>query len=211
MRSSRPVVALVTANLLALVPAALLGWSWGHHQLTADPIRYVQLRTGLYTLILLVVTLSCTPLYNLTGWRWLLTFRRVFGLYTFGYAAFHFFNFIGIDYSFNFPLLWKDVAKKRYVIVGFVAFLMLLALAVSSIPGWRQRFGRAWPWVRVLLYPAAILAVVHYYWQLKLGYEGPLIAAVIVFILLVLRLPPVAAAMQITPDGMRRGGRRPGR
>jgi len=191
MLNRRALLVRILLHIGALIPLTLLAWDLALGQLTADPIREVQLRTGRYALILLTLTLACTPVYNLTGFKETLMVRRPLGLYAFGYTCLHLLNFIGVDYRFDLALLWPDISQKPYIIVGFVAFLILLALAVTSTAGWMKRLGRNWGRLHAAVYAAALIADLHYWWQLKVNENGPLIYGAIIVVLLLLRLPPV--------------------
>lgn len=179
----------VLLHIGALLPLVILVWDYTQGQLTANPIREIQLRTGRYTLLLLTLSLACTPVYNFTRLRYVLLLRRPLGLYAFTYACLHLLNFIGLDYGFNFALLWKDIAEKRYIVAGFAAFLILLALAITSSQGWIERLGKNWQRLHRLVYAAGILAVLHYLWQIKVVIRAPLIYGIMIILLLLLRLP----------------------
>lgn len=187
----------ILVHIAVLMPLAVLAWDFAQGQLTANPIQEIQLRTGRYTLILLVLTLACTPAYHLVGLKQVLVLRRLLGLYTFAYASLHFLNFVGLDYGFNFALIWEDIGTKRFILVGFAAFLVLLALAVTSTAGWKKRLSKNWKYVHRLIYGAAILAVLHFIWQAKVDLSVPLIYASIVTLLLVVRIPKIAKAIRL--------------
>ena len=191
MQRYKFILITLVVHIALLIPLALLAVDWTQDQLTANPIREIQLRTGRYALLLLVLTLACTPVYNISGFKPILSLRRILGLYAFGYALLHLLNFIGLDYGFNFALLWEDISEKRYIIVGFVAFLILMALAVTSSKGWMGRLGKNWRRLHMLIYLAGLLAVLHYLWQLKVGFKQPLIFGIIIIVLLILRIPQV--------------------
>jgi sulfoxide reductase heme-binding subunit YedZ len=174
---------------LCLAPLALLVIEYYVGRLGPNPIREIQLRTGSYTLFLLVASLACTPLYTLTGISRVLDLRRVLGLYAFSYAALHFMNLVGLDYQFDFEALWRDIAEKRYILAGFPAFLVLLILAITSTTGWKRRLGKNWKRLHRLVYLAGVLAVLHYFWQVKVSVPGPTVYAAILVVLLLLRLP----------------------
>ncbi len=189
MEKSRFRLVLVAVHVLSLAPLALLALDFSLGTLGANPIREIQLRTGSYTLFLLVASMACTPLYTLTGISRILDLRRVLGLYAFAYAALHFMNLVGLDYLFDFKALWADIAEKRYILAGFPAFLILLVLAVTSTAGWRRRLGKNWKRLHRLIYIAGVLGVLHYFWQVKIRVPGPVIYGVILAALLLLRLP----------------------
>lgn len=181
----------VLLHAAALAPLAVLVWDAAHGNLTANPIREVQLRTGRYAMFTLAASLACTPLGNIIRTKTLLALRRTLGLYAFAYASLHFLNFAGLDYGFNLALMWPDIYEKRYAIAGFAAFLCLLPLAVTSTRGWAQRLGRNWSRLHRLVYLAAALAVVHFLWQVKADARVPLVYAAALTILLLMRLPPI--------------------
>jgi len=189
MEKSQFRLVLVVVHVLSLAPLALLALDFSLGRLGPNPIREIQLRTGSYTLFLLVASLACTPLYTLTGILRILDLRRVLGLYAFGYASLHFVNLAGLDYLFDFKALWADIAEKRYILAGFPAFLILLVLAITSTAGWKRRLGKSWKRVHRLVYLAGVLAVLHYFWQVKVRVPGPVIYGVILAALLLLRLP----------------------
>ena len=184
----------VLIHILALLPLALLVWDFTQGHLTVNPIQEIQLRTGKYTLIFLVLTLSCTPVNILFGVKSVLRLRRTLGLYTFIYASLHLFNFIGLDYRFDFGLILSDISGKRFVLAGLSAFLILSVLAVTSIRSWMKRLGKKWQQLHWLIYAAAVLAVTHFVWQVKADIREPLIYGALVALLLIVRLPHVRKA-----------------
>lgn len=179
----------------ALMPLALLLWDAAQRNLTANPIQALTFRTGYPALVLLVLSLACTPASTLTGWKQLVALRRPLGLYAFFYAALHLAIFAGLDYGLDVRLIWQAVAEKRYVIAGFSAFLLLLPLAATSTRGWQRRLGKRWKQLHRLVYLAAPLAVVHYLWLVKSDIRAPLAFGAAVAALLALRLPPVRRAL----------------
>ena len=178
-------------HVAALLPLVVLIWDYIQGNLSANPIRDIQLRTGATAINLLMLTLACKPTSILTGFKAVLSLRRPLGIYAFIYVLLHFINFVGLDYSFNLGLIREDLFDKRYAIVGFVSFLLLLPLAITSIKRLRQQMGKNWQRVHWLVYPAAILAIVHYLWQTKEDIQLPIIYGVVLVILLIIRLPVV--------------------
>lgn len=176
------------ANVGGLLPLALLLWgiaggSW------VDPVAEITSRTGLAALIMLIASLAVTPLNTVFGWRQLIPARKPLGLYAFGYAALHLLNFIGLDYGFSLNAFLADaLLEKRFMIVGFSAFLILLPLAITSTKGWMKRLGRNWKRLHQLVYLAAVLAVLHFFWLVKIDISQPLIYGAILAVLLLLRL-----------------------
>ncbi len=181
----------IAVHIAALLPLVLLIWDLTQGNLTANPVREVQLRSGAAAINLLILSLACTPIFILTGFRPVLSLRRPLGSYAFFYALLHFINFIGIDYGFDFALIREDIFGKRYAIAGLASFILLLLLVVTSIKGLRRRLGKNWQRLHWLVYLAATLAVVHYSWQTKVDISRPLIYGAVLAALLAIRLPVV--------------------
>lgn len=181
--------ALIAINAICVAPLLRLAIDAWLGRLPADPVTYVQDRTGLDAIGLLTLSLAGTPLYWLLGFGWLRQLRRIAGLYAFGYVALHLVNFVWLDYGFNLTFLSRDVLDKRYIIAGLVAFVLLLPLAITSTAGWQKRLGRRWRPLHYLVYPAALLAAVHFIWQAKIDIRLPLVFTGIIALLLAVRLP----------------------
>lgn len=150
--------------LLPLLWLAVDGW---RGQLTANPIQAIEQRTGRTALILLVLSLACSPANLVFGWRSALRHRRTLGLYAFVYAACHLLILIGLDYGFSFRLLRADLDGKPFIWVGAAALLALAALAATSFPVWKKRLGRNWKRLHRLAYLAVLMVVVHFAWARK--------------------------------------------
>lgn len=181
----------VLIHIAALLPIVILAWNFAQGQLTVNPIREIQLQTGKYTLVFLVLSLSCTPIGTVLGLKQILQLRRTLGLYAFMYASLHFLNFVGLDYRFDFALIREDILEKRFALAGFAAFLSLLPVAVTSTKWWKRRLGKNWERLHWFVYLAALLAVTHFMWQVKADFREPLIYLTIVVLLLLLRLPSI--------------------
>lgn len=178
----------------ALLPLVNLFWDHWTDGLTINPIQAATLRTGKIALVMLILTLACTPLNTLFGFRPAIKARRALGLYTFMYAAIHFYIFIGIDYAFDLELLIEAIFEKRYALVGFSAFLILLPLAITSFKVWQKKLGKNWKRLHRLVYLASLLVIVHYVWLVKSDIRVPLAYGGIVVALLLLRIPRVKKA-----------------
>jgi sulfoxide reductase heme-binding subunit YedZ len=175
--------------LICLVPFASLLWRALHSGLGANPVEFVQHATGDWTLRFLVFTLSITPLRKLLNLPDLIRFRRMLGLFAFFYACLHFLTYIGPDQSFQLEGMWKDVQKRRFISVGFTAFVLLIPLALTSTAGWIRRLGgRRWQMLHRAIYVSAVCGVIHYYWLVKSDVRKPLFYAALVAILLAWRL-----------------------
>ncbi|MBN1430391.1 MAG: sulfoxide reductase heme-binding subunit YedZ [Anaerolineae bacterium] len=135
--------------------------------LTANPIQAATQRTGKIALILLSFSLACAPLSNIPGLNQFGRVRRALGLYAFLYASGHFVLFVGVDYGFNLRFIWADAAGKPYIWTGLAAWLILLALAVTSFRWWMRCLGKTWKRLHRLVYLAAPLVILHYVWARK--------------------------------------------
>jgi sulfoxide reductase heme-binding subunit YedZ len=119
---------------------------------------------------------------------WLMGLRRMLGLYAFTYLSLHFLNWLVLDQWFDLRAIAADIAKRPYITVGFTAFLMLVPLAVTSTAGWMRRLGRRWHRLHQLVYPAAILGCVHFWWQVKADWREPAVYAVMLAVLFAWRI-----------------------
>jgi sulfoxide reductase heme-binding subunit YedZ len=183
----------VLVHVAAWLPLAWIAWRLSQGNLTANPIREIQLETGRITLTLLLLSLACTPVYNATGFAPVRQWRRTIGLYAFMYAGLHLLNFAGVDYGFNLPQIWGAIADKRFPLAGLAAFVLLIPLAVTSTRGWVERLGKNWKRLHSLVYVAAAIGVIHYAWAAKsqATIEVPLIYGAVLAVLLIVRIPMV--------------------
>ncbi|MEX1256974.1 MAG: ferric reductase-like transmembrane domain-containing protein [Gemmatimonadota bacterium] len=166
-----------------IVAGSFLGW------LGVNPIEKVTHVTGMTTLVLLLVTLSVTPFRRVTGWHPVIGLRRPLGLFAFFYASVHFLIWIALDLGFRMDWVWDDIRERPYITVGFAAFLTLIPLAITSTKGWIRRLGRRWGTLHRLVYVAASLGALHFYWLVKADVRLPLLLAGILMILLAARVP----------------------
>lgn len=192
----------IAVHIGAWLPLAWLVWDAWAGNLSINPIQEITQRTGKYALILLVLSLACTPLNTLFKFRPALQVRRALGLYAFLYAALHFMTFIGLDYGFDWSLLLSEVVEKRYVLVGLAALLILASLAATSFTWWMKRLGKNWKRLHRLVYLASGLVVVHFAWAKKgdlFSLQGdilqPLAFGLAVALLLAVRIPPVRRSL----------------
>lgn len=175
----------------ALFPLAWLIFDYWFGFLGPEPVRAIILRTGKAAIIMLVLSLACTPANTLFGWKYALTLRRPLGLYGFMYVGLHLLAFVWLDYGFVLPLIVEEIVARRYALVGFAAFVLLVPLALTSNKASMKRLGKNWKKLHSLVYVIAMLAVLHYIWLVKNAYTQPLIFAAIVVTLLVIRVTPV--------------------
>ena len=171
-----------------LVPLILLGWDGYTDSLGANPIETITRATGRWTLILLLVTLSVTPLRKISGWQPLIKFRRMLGLFAFFYACLHFTTYIWLDQFFEVPSIVKDIVKRPFITVGFASFALLIPLAVTSTSGMIRRLGKRWQQLHRLVYVSAIGGVVHFLWLVKADIRRPVLYGTILALLLACRL-----------------------
>ncbi|MCS6883585.1 MAG: protein-methionine-sulfoxide reductase heme-binding subunit MsrQ [Oscillochloridaceae bacterium] len=173
---------------LALLPFALLIFDAATGRLSVNPIQDMTLRTGKAALALLMLTLACTPLNRLLGWKWAAALRRPLGLYSFLYVCLHLLVFAVADYQLDAALIAQAIAEKRYILAGLASFALLLPLALTSTRAAMRRLGRWWRPLHRLVYVAAALAVLHYLWLSKVWRE-PALWGVVLIVLLLARLP----------------------
>jgi len=152
--------------------------------LGANPIEEIMDRFGNWSLRFILITLSVTPLRRITGWNWLVRFRRMLGLFTFFYVLMHFLTWLILDQGLLVSAILEDILKRPFITIGFAALLLLAALAATSTNAARRRLGRRWQQLHNLVYVIAILGVWHYWWQVKKDITEPLIYAVILALLL---------------------------
>lgn len=171
-----------------LLPLALMVWDGFHDALGANPIETLSHRTGDWTLRFLLLTLSMTPLRRWLGWAGALRLRRMLGLFTFFYACLHFLTWLVLDQFFDWEEILKDIAKRPYITLGFLAFLLLIPLAITSTRGMMRRLGRRWGQLHRLVYPIAILGVAHYWWLVKADNLQPVLYALVLSLLFALRM-----------------------
>jgi sulfoxide reductase heme-binding subunit YedZ len=175
---------------LALVPFARMVWLTLTEQFV-EPLASITHGTGDWTLYFLCITLSVTPLRRLTGANWLIKLRRMLGLFAFFYAALHFTTFIWFDHFFDLAAIWKDVLKRPFITVGFIAFVLLVPLAVTSTNAMARRLGgKRWQALHRTIYLIAPLAILHFWWMKagKHNFAQPILFGAIVALLLGLRL-----------------------
>jgi methionine sulfoxide reductase heme-binding subunit len=179
----------VALFLVCLIPLGALVYRALTGGLGANPVEFVQHATGDWTLRFLIFTLGITPLRKLLNLPDLIRFRRMLGLFAFFYVCLHFLTYIGPDQSFDLGGMWKDVEKRRYITVGFLGFVLLIPLALTSTAGWIRRLGgRRWQMLHRAIYAAAVCGVIHYYWLVKSDVRKPLFYGALVATLLIWRL-----------------------
>jgi sulfoxide reductase heme-binding subunit YedZ len=174
---------------LGLGPFIWTGVRFFRDDLGANPIEAVLHWSGRWTLIFLLVGLAITPVRRLTGWNPIIKVRRLVGLFAFFYATLHLSLYLGLDQGFAWSFIVEDVLERPFITVGMASFLLLVPLAVTSTKGWIRRLGKRWQKLHRLVYVAAALGALHFYWKVKADTFWPLIAAAILAVLLLARVP----------------------
>ena len=188
-RDFRPAAVLkVVVFVASLVPQALLVRGAVTGNLGVNPAETIQLETGRWALIFLLLSLAVTPARRLTGWNVLIQFRRMLGLFAFFYALCHFAAYWSFDLGFAFAAMVGDVLKRPFIALGFAAFLLMVPLALTSTKGWIRRLGKKWTVLHRLVYASAILAMLHFIWKVKVFTGDPIIYAAILATLLGFRV-----------------------
>jgi sulfoxide reductase heme-binding subunit YedZ len=177
-------------HIACLLPIPFLVINGLTGNLSADPIRGSILRTGRIALELLILSLACTPLNNIFGFKPALRVRRALGDYAFLYVCLHFAIFVSLDYGFNFQLIGSELTLP-YALVGLIAGILLIPLAVTSFPPWPKRLGKNWKRLHNLVYLINFLAAFHFILVVKQGVTEPYLWMILIIFLLVLRLPPI--------------------
>ena len=186
--------ARAAAHALAALPLAWLAWQAldvarnGSDALGAEPVVAIEHHLGLWALRLLLLCLAMTPLRRLTGMPAWTGYRRMLGLWAFAYACLHLLAYLALDLRWLWPQILADIAKRPYLTMGMGAWLMLLPLAATSTRAAMRRLGRRWSSLHRLVYPAAILAVLHFWWLVKADLREPALYAAILAALLGWRL-----------------------
>lgn len=192
----------ILVHFAGWLPLALLVFDFFTDNLTANPIQAIEQRTGLNAITFLILSLGCTPIASIFGWKELTLRRKALGNYGFLYAAVHVSTFFGLDYGLDLSAVWRDVGTKSFIIIGAISFLLLLPLAITSFKYWMKRLGKNWKRLHRLVYIISPLVVVHFFMAKKgdfLNLSGdiiqPLIYGAVAILLLVLRVTPIKKAL----------------
>ena len=173
----------------SLVPLALMLWDVWRKQVGANPLEFVTRTTGMLTLVFLLLTLAVSPLRRITGLNWLIKFRRMLGVFAFFYGSLHLLTYVAFDRFFRFSTIPGDIAGRRFIAVGVAAFFLMLPLAITSTDAMVKRLGgKRWARLHLVVYPAAILGVLHFYLLVKSDLRMPLTFAFLLAVLLGFRL-----------------------
>jgi sulfoxide reductase heme-binding subunit YedZ len=182
----------------AWIPLAVLIFDFFNNRLSFNPIQAATQRTGHIAIVLLILSLACTPVKTLFHFTPVIRVRRSLGLYAYFYAALHLLIFTGADYGFDLGLIGQTIIEKRFILAGMASFLLLSLLALTSFRWWMARLGKNWKQLHRVVYLINLLVVLHYAWavkgdlfRLQGNILGPLAAGIIVLLLLAARLPGV--------------------
>ncbi|MBX3725193.1 MAG: sulfoxide reductase heme-binding subunit YedZ [Xanthomonadales bacterium] len=192
----RPGTAVRSAVFLAcLSPMLWMALQVARGDLGPDPVARLTHETGIWALRLLLLSLAMTPLRRLTGSPWPLRLRRMIGLFAFAYALLHLLVYVALDLQAYWPQLLEDLVKRPFITVGAAALVLLVPLALTSTRAMQRRLGRRWRPLHRLVYPAVLLACLHFLWLVKADWREPAIHLGIALLLLALRLPPLARVL----------------
>jgi sulfoxide reductase heme-binding subunit YedZ len=174
--------------VICSIPAAQLAYQGYIGDLGVNPIEFITRFTGSWALIFLLASLSVTPLRRLTGKNELIRLRRTLGLFAFFYASLHFATYLALDLFFDFRAIGKDILKRPYITVGFIAFVVMVPLAITSTAAMIRRLGKRWQKLHRLVYLAAAAGVIHFYWLVKADIRRPAQYGAVLALLLGFRL-----------------------
>ena len=174
--------------ILSTIPFLLILYKIYFNKLGPEPVKEITHFTGEWTLIFICLTLSMTPLKRLTNLTMWVSFRRMLGLFVFFYASLHLLTYIAIDYRFNWQPILDDVFKKKYIFIGFSAWLLLIPLAITSSQKMIKLLKNNWKRLHRLIYIIALFGSLHYIWLSKTIFFKPLVYLVIILVLLALRI-----------------------
>ena len=196
--SDRQIVALkILIHGICLYLLADVYYRGFHDQLGGDPVQAIIHFTGKGVLNLLLLTLLVSPLVRWTKQARLMRVRRLLGLYAFFYALTHLINYISFDLQFDWRLVAEELVKRPYIIVGLIAFMLLLMLAITSVPALVRRLGRYWKFLHRWVYVAAVLGCIHFYWSVKADVSEPIIYLLILAALLAMRRKELTKLWQL--------------
>ena len=169
-------------------PIAIISLNIYYNELGAEPVKKIMNHFGEWTLIFICLTLSMSPLKRFTSLAFWTKFRRMFGLFVFFYASAHMMTYVGIDYRFDWSSISDDILKKKFIFAGFLAWLLLVPLALTSSKRMIRLLRDKWKKIHKLIYVISLLGVIHYIWLVKIVTVEPLIYLIIIVILLMLRV-----------------------
>jgi sulfoxide reductase heme-binding subunit YedZ len=188
--------------LACLLPLGRLAWLGFNAGLGANPIEFITHSTGDWTLTFLLVTLSITPLRKLTRQYWLISLRRMLGLFAFFYGSLHLMTYVWLDKFFDVHEMLHDIAKRRFITAGMTAFALMIPLALTSTKWSIRKLGKRWQMLHRLIYFSASAGVIHYIWLVKADRKKPLEYAFVLGMLLLYRIVAWAVTRRSTPKAI---------
>jgi sulfoxide reductase heme-binding subunit YedZ len=198
----KPTILQVIVHIAGWFPLAQIIFDYSTHHLSANPIQAIEQRTGIQALTFLLFSLACTPFSSILGWQELTQRRKALGNYGFLYAILHLSTFVGLDYGFSLRAILRDVGTKWYIIIGLIAFLLLLPLGITSFKYWMKRLGKNWKRLHRLVYIISPLVAVHFLLSIKgdlFRLQGniwqPVLYGSIALILLALRISVIKTGL----------------
>ena len=174
--------------ILSTIPFLIITYKIFFNKLGPEPVKEITHFTGEWTLIFICLTLAMSPLKKFTNLNFWIKVRRMLGLFVFFYASLHLLTYVGIDYRFSLQPIFDDVVKKKYIFVGFTAWVLLIPLTITSSQKMMFLLKQNWKKLHRLIYVIAILGSLHFIWLSKTIYFKPLIYFVLITVLLVLRI-----------------------
>ena len=174
--------------ILCLWPLVIISLNIYYNELGAEPVKKIMNHFGEWTLIFICLTLAMSPLKRFTNLAFWTKFRRMLGLFVFFYATIHLLTYIGLDYRFDWQPIFNDVLKKKFIFIGFSAWLLLIPLAATSSQKMINLLKQNWKKLHRIVYIIAIFGALHYIWLSKTIFFKPLIFSVIIVVLLILRI-----------------------
>jgi len=178
----------ISIFFLSLLPILIIFYQIIFNQLGPEPVKEITHVTGNWTLRFIIITLAMTPLQKFTKLNFWITYRRMFGLFVFFYASAHMMTYVGIDYRFDWSSIGDDIVKKKFIFAGFLAWLLLVPLALTSSKKMIKLLRDKWKKLHKLIYIISLLGIIHYLWLVKVVTIEPLIYLIIIVILLTLRV-----------------------
>ena len=188
-RADSTMILKSTVWLVGLGPVFWMGIRFATDGVGANPIEAVLHWAGRSALALLLAGLSVSPIRRLTGWNRIIKVRRLLGLFAFFYASLHLAIYLGLDQGFAWSYIVEDVVERPFITAGAAAFILLVPLAITSTKGWIRRLRKRWQRLHRLVYLAASLGALHFYWKVKADTLWPLVAAAVLVGLLLARVP----------------------
>ena len=178
----------ISIFFLSLLPILIIFYQIIFNQLGPEPVKEITHVTGNWTLRFIIITLAMSPLQKFTKLNFWITYRRMFGLFVFFYASAHMMTYVGIDYRFDWSSIGDDIVKKKFIFAGFLAWLLLVPLALTSSKRMIKLLRDKWKKLHKLIYIISLLGIIHYLWLVKVVTIEPLIYLIIIVILLTLRV-----------------------